>query len=286
MQWTQLEPGTLFAERRRIELGPIVLHRRRHDTAFKGDGEIPRGHTLFGFTGGDGCVTRWSGLDVTNEDVASTRQCVDVSATAPETLYAITVNDDAYRVCSVPDSTSAPLHDVPMSPALARSTHTRHLRAYVRSLLELGVRPGRDSKATICSNVLWLLSAAVGDEAEALEPTRPQIRRLSAVHRCLEYIEGRMGESVTLPDLSNISGLRPRSLINAFEAVTGTSPMAYLRARRLSRIRTVLESARNTKTRIIDVAADWGFWHMGHFTAAYRSMFGETPSQTLSRSPR
>jgi AraC family transcriptional regulator, ethanolamine operon transcriptional activator len=35
------------------------------------------------------------------------------------------------------------------------------------------------------------------------------------------------------------------------------------------------------RTRIIGVATDWGFWHMGHFARDYRAMFGESPSRTL-----
>jgi AraC-like DNA-binding protein len=71
-------------------------------------------------------------------------------------------------------------------------------------------------------------------------------------------------------------------LINAFEAVTGCSPMAYVRAHRLAGVRDTLINADRTGARIIDIAADWGFWHMGHFAAAYRAMFGEAPSDTIA----
>jgi len=284
IQWTQLEPGRLVARRRLLDFGPVVLRLRQHQTAFKGDGRIAEGQTLFGFTSGQTPVTRWNGLDVTGDDVATTRGSIDVFASAPETLYAITLCDDAYAQYRIPHAVREALARVPSSPSLVRSAQARYLRSYVRGLMEAGARPGRVSKAAICANVLWLLAAAVGDDGEALEPSRPQSRRLAAVHRCQEYIERCIGEPVTLPDLSAVSGLRPRSLINAFEAVTGTSPMAYLRARRLCRVRSVLENERVAKARIIDVATDWGFWHMGHFSSAYRAMFGETPSQTLTRS--
>jgi AraC family ethanolamine operon transcriptional activator len=33
--------------------------------------------------------------------------------------------------------------------------------------------------------------------------------------------------------------------------------------------------------RIGDVAARWGFWHFSQFSADYRRMFGELPSETL-----
>lgn len=72
--------------------------------------------------------------------------------------------------------------------------------------------------------------------------------------------------------------------MNAFEAVTGLSPMDYLRRLRLNGVYRTLEAARKGETRIIDVATSWGFWHMGHFSAAYREMFDEAPLQTLNRS--
>ncbi|GHU15365.1 hypothetical protein AGMMS50225_28560 [Betaproteobacteria bacterium] len=30
-----------------------------------------------------------------------------------------------------------------------------------------------------------------------------------------------------------------------------------------------------------DIAARWGFWHLSHFAADYKEMFGELPSDTL-----
>jgi len=65
--------------------------------------------------------------------------------------------------------------------------------------------------------------------------------------------------------------------------VTGLSPMDYLKRLRLNGVRRDLEHG-GKHTRIIDVATDWGFWHMGHFTTDYRAMFRETPSKTLINS--
>ncbi|WPL20834.1 helix-turn-helix domain-containing protein [Thiorhodovibrio frisius] len=43
-------------------------------------------------------------------------------------------------------------------------------------------------------------------------------------------------------------------------------------------------AARNSTRTITEVAARWGFLHMGRFTRAYRDLFGELPSTTLARS--
>ena len=57
--------------------------------------------------------------------------------------------------------------------------------------------------------------------------------------------------------------------------------MDYLKRLRLNGVRRALQRAHKARTRIIDVATAWGFWHMGHFATDYRRMFGEAPSQTL-----
>ena len=61
----------------------------------------------------------------------------------------------------------------------------------------------------------------------------------------------------------------------------GFSPMDYLKRLRLTSVRSALLRADPRAMRVIDVAMDWGFGHMGHFAHDYRVMFGEAPSQTL-----
>jgi AraC-like DNA-binding protein len=282
--WTQLEPGQLLEDRKSIDLGLVELECRDHAVACKGEGAVRDGYTFIGLTAGTETGTRWSGLAFSDRDVGTTRSHVDLCSTGPVKFYTVSFRDgdvcEEYRRSHfVPDF----LDRIPADPVLLRNSYVRQLRTYVDGILTCRPWMEKIPKETLESNVLWFLGAAVVEADETLEPSRPHTRRILAVRQCQEYIEAHMGDPVTLLDLSEISGLRPRSLISAFEAVTGTSPMAYLRARRLGEVRKTLESAKFPRMRIIDVAADWGFWHMGHFTAAYRAMFGETPSQTLTR---
>jgi AraC family ethanolamine operon transcriptional activator len=48
---------------------------------------------------------------------------------------------------------------------------------------------------------------------------------------------------------------------------------------RLNAVRRELRNGTADQT-IGDVAARWGFWHMGHFSHDYKALFGETPSHT------
>jgi transcriptional regulator GlxA family with amidase domain len=81
-----------------------------------------------------------------------------------------------------------------------------------------------------------------------------------------------------------------RTLERAFKEHFGIGPKAYLIRRRLSGARDALVRD-DGPTAIVDVANEWGFWHMGQFAKdyralfgeLYRALFGELPSETLGR---
>jgi AraC family ethanolamine operon transcriptional activator len=75
-----------------------------------------------------------------------------------------------------------------------------------------------------------------------------------------------------------------RTLEIVFRESYGLTPVRYLKLRRLEGTRRAL--TRTEHGNVTDVALEFGFWHLGHFAADYKALFGEAPSQTLRRSVR
>jgi len=133
--------------------------------------------------------------------------------------------------------------------------------------------------------VEMLLAALRG--ADDLRPSRSDRSRQAQsriVQRAEDYALAHAGEPIYVTDLCRAAAVSERALEVAFKANLGLTPMAYLVRLRLHRARSALQAARRTGGATVSaIALDWGFWHFGEFSRAYKACFGEAPSQTLHR---
>jgi AraC-like DNA-binding protein len=107
----------------------------------------------------------------------------------------------------------------------------------------------------------------------------------TAIRRAVELIEEQPAQPWTTVRLAAEVHLSVRALQEGFRRDLATPPMAYLRQVRLRRAHAALRAAGRDTTTVRAVAFSLGVMHMSRFAAAYREAFGETPSETLSRSP-
>lgn len=113
-------------------------------------------------------------------------------------------------------------------------------------------------------------------------PSRQFERHLTTVKRMEDYLHLHATADIYASELASACGVSPRTLQTATLSVRGLSVNRYLRLRRLWSVRRTLALGR-PHTKISDVARANGFWHMGEFAAAYRAVFGETPTETSAR---
>ncbi|MDO9398984.1 MAG: helix-turn-helix transcriptional regulator [Herbiconiux sp.] len=109
---------------------------------------------------------------------------------------------------------------------------------------------------------------------------RPRNARLRLA---VDYLHGHAHLPVTPGMVAAEAGLSARGLQQAFQRQLGVTPSQYLRGIRLDRVRAELTHLAPGETTVGEVAARWGFTHLGRFAQAYTARFGEYPRATLQR---
>lgn len=124
----------------------------------------------------------------------------------------------------------------------------------------------------------WFLHTSIRPSAG------PQRASLSAryntvngsVLAAIEAIETHMANPLNLNDLSKIAGTSPRQLTRLFIDNVALTPIAFGRKVRLSKAKTLLQTAALS---ISDIALMTGFSSAAHFSTRYAEEFGHPPSE-------
>ncbi len=104
------------------------------------------------------------------------------------------------------------------------------------------------------------------------------------VERAREFILSRKDQPPTIIEICQELKISRRTLHYGFIKVLGINPVTFLRYLRLNGARQDILSSPDSLT-VSEIAARWGFWHMGMFSSYYKQLFGETPSTTLKSKP-
>jgi AraC-like DNA-binding protein len=135
-----------------------------------------------------------------------------------------------------------------------------------------------------CELPTILLEAAAVGRGVPERSTSAERRRILAC--ALEYLRDHAREAPGVHDLCEISQCNERTLRRAFLERFGISPRVFMKSMRLNGVRRGLRAVNRADALVADEANAWGFWHMGAFSADYRRLFGELPSETLRRGRR
>lgn len=113
-------------------------------------------------------------------------------------------------------------------------------------------------------------------------PPRPDRRACTLrVRHAVDYLHARFDRTVTVGELSSVSGLSPRHVIRSFQAATGLPPHAYQRQLRVERARSLLvgQGPRAEPMPLAEIALVAGFADQAHLTKAFKKVVGTTPGR-------
>jgi AraC family ethanolamine operon transcriptional activator len=103
------------------------------------------------------------------------------------------------------------------------------------------------------------------------------------VRRVEQWVDGQSPATIQIADLCRALHLSRRTLQRAFTETLGIGPARYLTLKRLTAVRAELRRSDPALIKVTDTAIKYGFWELGRFAQDYRRMFGERPSETLSK---
>lgn len=281
VSWAQLERGKLDVGYRVVQATPLVVSSRTTNLAIRITGTLEPGRTVIATISSLRPGTRWLGQEFDSETVVVSHESLDLRTTGLSTASAVVVDRQELE-SRFPNSLDVAdiLDGLNRTGISHRPIAAKRLRDSIEALCATGDAP----EQSISGTLIPLLAATLPkSDSYSVERNDTLRRRFAAVRFCEEYIRQHLDTRLTMLDLSIACGVPSRTLINAFEAITGLGPMDYLKRLRLSAVRRVLQRADRQNIKVTDIAMDWGFWHMGHFSRDYRVMFGESPSQTLLR---
>lgn len=124
-------------------------------------------------------------------------------------------------------------------------------------------------RAALCAHLVANYNSGNWRPA-ARQPSLEQ-RRL---HRVLDFIEARLGESISLDDLAGEACLSPFHFARLFRQATGLAPHQYLTERRIKVAQEMIVSGGVSLT---EVAIDTGFGSQASFCRAFRKATGVSP---------
>ena len=143
-----------------------------------------------------------------------------------------------------------------------------------------GLEVGRAIEQALTRVLVLCLS-----EGQAIEVRSARWRHAAALRRLEDLLEASSDHTLYAAELCAAAAVSDRTLRTLCHEHLGMGPTRYLWLRRMHLARRALRRAYPTTARVTEIATNYGFWELGRFAVAYRSLFGESPSSTLRRPP-
>jgi AraC-like DNA-binding protein len=167
---------------------------------------------------------------------------------------------------------------LPFVPADSR------LYAAHRELHEYVVRAQYPDPLLVEESAVHLLAGTVAALYQSIDrPRRKQrftAQHRATVERVCEHLNATFRSNHSLAEIAATFNRSVFHLCRIFRRGTGLTIHAY---RQQLRLRHALEALEDPQTDILSLAMDLGYSGHSHFTAAFRRVFGEAPSQTRQR---
>jgi AraC family ethanolamine operon transcriptional activator len=282
----QCEPGAFWGRLDQVLTRRVQLGRARFGRAVLQQGGSPAGMLTFGAPVKGSEEYQWRNRQVMPDRLLVFPRGGEFQSASGAGFhsYPVSIHPDLFE--EVAADLGVPTEDLRSDREVIRprARDLAALRAHLRMLLDGDERSGARTgllRAAEQETTELVIRALTGAESVRKPAARLRDR---AIRRAEAMIQSAGREPLLVRDICRASGASWRTLNYAFREKYGLTVKRYLMVQRLNGLRRdLLEAERSTP--ISEVAAQWGFWHMGMLADQYRRLFGELPSETRKRTP-
>ncbi len=293
LQYEQLEPGKLWGEVSVFLSGSIEIFRESYSRGIFLRGTVKRDRVVFGLMLRPNANVRWCGHRPEPSNLFAFDGDSEMLLRSLSALDFLGFCIPKEMLFSYADG----VHELDLEAELrgrhilsGNGTATEVLRRNLIRIAETAENhPERMTteavQKTLEEELLEGLFQAIQNNTQPSRKERTNGRRRNIVVRAIDCIRAHEWEALTVGDLCRAVGVSERTLQYSFQEILRISPQRYVRLHRLNAARRHLRDAHADATSVTDIACQWGFFHLGRFSVQYKEMFGESPSETLRRSP-
>jgi AraC family ethanolamine operon transcriptional activator len=177
--------------------------------------------------------------------------------------------------------------DVDMAAQRLRlfSVTSDHLKRAYRQIADRAREPGEPAFGPIEDLLDEHIRVALGSSSED-RPVASRGRRAhyQVMRRAERFMRANLRRDIYSQELCQAAGASERGLRYAFDDLLGIPPNRYLAMLRLCTAHRSLVTAEAGRRSVKSVALSCGMWDLSRFAEKYRSVFGEQPRETLTRS--
>lgn len=123
-------------------------------------------------------------------------------------------------------------------------------------------------------------------DGSGVEASESGVRHTTTLARLEGLLTANLDRPLHLAEICTTIGISERTLRFCCHEHLGMGPIQYLWLRRMNLAHAALLRGSAAATSVTSIATAFGFWELGRFSVAHRTLFGEPPSVTLARAPQ
>lgn len=160
---------------------------------------------------------------------------------------------------------------------------TPGVRALQADLLEIEGNAALLEQPSGSIRILESTARALASMSSSCGPTPRGFDSSEIVKLCLDHVEMNSVHQPTVSELCRVAHASESRLRQAFVEMVALPPTQYFQVRVLSRLRDDLLASSPDQSSVTSAAMSLGLTQLGRVAGRYRSLFGETPRETLRR---